>query len=135
MRVHELAKEYGIKSTEFVDTIQSFGYDIKSHLSTLDGAQVADIRYKIRLIDENFTIKAVNDSEIIKGEENTLFSLMAMPEARVSVTGARWNLKHEKLEMSGRGVHNEIGTSGKVTIECHSGNLLLIEGNFVLPHD
>ena len=52
MRVHELAKEYGIKSTEFVDTIQSFGYDIKSHLSTLDGAQVADIRYKIRLIDE-----------------------------------------------------------------------------------
>ena len=90
---------------------------------------------KISLIDENFTIKAVNDSEIVKGEEKTLFSLMAMPEARVSVTGARWNLKHEKLEMSGRGVHNEIGESGEVTIECHSGNLLLIEGNFVLPHE
>ena len=90
---------------------------------------------KISLIDENFTIKAVNDSEIVKGKEKTLFSLMAMPEARVSVTGARWNLKHEKLEMSGRGVHNEIGESGEVTIECHSGNLLLIEGNFVLPHE
>ena len=51
---------------------------------------------------------------------------MAMPEARVSVTGARWNLEHEKLEMSGRGVHNEIGESGEVTIECHSGILLLI---------
>ena len=31
MRVHALAKEYGIKSTEFVDIVQSFGIDIKSH--------------------------------------------------------------------------------------------------------
>ena len=89
---------------------------------------------KISLIDENFTIKAVNDSEIIKGEEKTLFSLMAMPEARVSVTGARWNLQHEQLKMGGRGIHNEIGSSCEVTIECHSGNLLVILGNFVLPH-
>ena len=28
---------------------------------------------KITLVDENFTIKAVNDSEIIEGEEKTLF--------------------------------------------------------------
>ena len=26
-------------------------------------------------------------------------------------------------------------SSGEVTIECHSGNLLVIQGNFVLPHD
>ena len=65
----------------------------------------------------------------------TLFSIIAIPEARVSIEGARWNLQHEKLKMGGRGIHNEIGTSGKVTIECHSGNLLLISGNFVLPHD
>ena len=90
---------------------------------------------KISLIDEHFTVEAVTDSKTIEGEECTLFSLMAMPEARVSVTGARWNLQHEKLKMGGRGVHNEIGTSGKVNIECHSGNLLLIQGNFVLPHD
>jgi len=90
---------------------------------------------RISLIDENFTVEAVTDSKTIEGEECTLFSLMAMPEARVSVTGARWNLQHEKLKMGGRGVHNEIGTSGKVNIECHSGNLLLIQGNFVLPHD
>ena len=44
MRVHELAKEYGIKSTEFVDIIQEFGIDIKSHLSSLDDAQVATVR-------------------------------------------------------------------------------------------
>jgi thiamine pyrophosphokinase len=90
---------------------------------------------RISLIDEHFTVEAVTDSKTIEGEEYTLFSLMAMPEARVSVTGARWNLQHEKLKMGGRGVHNEIGSSGKVNIECHSGNLLLIQGNFVLPHD
>ena len=90
---------------------------------------------RISLIDEHFTVEAVTDTKTIDGEECTLFSLMAMPEARVSVTGARWNLQHEKLKMGGRGVHNEIGTSGKVNIECHSGNLLLIQGNFVLPHD
>ena len=90
---------------------------------------------KIRLVDEHFTIEVVADSKTIQGEENTLFSLMAMPEARVSVTGARWNLQHEKMKMGGRGVHNEIGSSGLVTIECHSGNLLVIQGNFILPHD
>tara|TARA_Y100000593_G_scaffold90250_1_gene176245 strand:- start:470 stop:862 length:393 start_codon:yes stop_codon:yes gene_type:complete len=52
MRVHELAKEYGIKSTEFVDIIQDFGIDIKSHLSSLDDGQVRDIRYKLSLKDE-----------------------------------------------------------------------------------
>ena len=49
MRVHELAKEYSIKSTEFVDIIQEFGFDIKSHLSSLDDAQVSDIRYKMSI--------------------------------------------------------------------------------------
>ena len=90
---------------------------------------------KITLVDENFTVEAITDSKIIEGKEDTIFSLMAMPEARVSVAGARWNLEHEKLKMSGRGVHNQIGDSGKVTIQCHSGNLLLIKGNFTLPHD
>jgi thiamine pyrophosphokinase len=90
---------------------------------------------KISLIDEQFAVEAVTDSKIIKGSESTLFSLIAMPEARVSVDGARWELQHEKLKMGGRGIHNEIGSSGEVTIKCHSGNLLLIQGNFVLPHD
>ena len=89
----------------------------------------------ISLIDEQFTVEAVKDSKVIEGPETTLFSLIAMPEARVSVSGARWNLQHEKLNMGGRGIHNEIGPTGTTTIDCHSGNLLLIQGNFVLPHD
>ena len=47
MRVHELAKEFGIKSTEFVDIVQGFGVNVKSHLSGLDNAQVSDIRHKM----------------------------------------------------------------------------------------
>jgi len=90
---------------------------------------------RIKLIDDKFTVYCVDREKRIKGKENTLFSLIAMPEARVSVNGARWNLEHEKLKLGGRGIHNEIGPSGEVTIECHSGNLLLIEGDFVLPHD
>tara|TARA_B100000686_G_C16527677_1_gene830622 strand:- start:87 stop:695 length:609 start_codon:yes stop_codon:yes gene_type:complete len=90
---------------------------------------------RIKLIDDQFTVYCVDRKKRIKGKENTLFSLIAMPEARVSVNGARWNLEHEKLKIGGRGIHNEIGSSGEVTIECHSGNLLLIEGNFVLLHD
>ena len=90
---------------------------------------------KISLIDEQFTVETVIGSKTIRGSESTLFSLMAMPEARVSVTGARWELQHEKLKMGGRGIHNEIGSSGEVNIDCHSGNLLVIQGNFVLPHD
>ncbi|MBJ35552.1 MAG: thiamine diphosphokinase [Euryarchaeota archaeon] len=90
---------------------------------------------KVELIDDNFTVKVISNLETIIGKENTLFSLIAIPEARVSIEGAKWNLKHEKLKMGGRGIHNEIGISGKVTIECHSGNLLLLKGNFLLPHD
>ena len=90
---------------------------------------------RIKLIDDKFTVYCVDSEKRIKGKENTLFSLIAMPEARVSVNGARWNMEHEKLKIGGRGIHNEIGSSGEVTIECHSGNLLLIEGDFVLHHD
>ena len=90
---------------------------------------------RVKLVDDQFTIHCVDDAQTIQGAESTLFSLIAMPVARVSVKGARWNLEHEKLRIGGRGIHNEIGPSGKVMIECHSGNLLLIEGDFVLPHD
>ena len=89
---------------------------------------------RIELIDDKFTVKCISDLEIIEDEKGTLFSLISVPEARVSIQGARWELDHEKLKMGGRGIHNEIGESGKVVIQCHSGNILLILGNFVLFH-
>ena len=89
---------------------------------------------RIELIDDNFTVKCISDLEIIEDEKGSLFSLISVPEARVSIQGARWELDHEKLKMGGRGIHNEIGESGKVEIQRHSGNILLIRGNFVLFH-
>ena len=89
---------------------------------------------RVELIDDRFTVKCISDSEIIEDEKGSLFSLIAIPEARVSIQGARWELDHEKLRMGGRGIHNEVGDFGIVEIQCHSGNLLLIRGNFVLFH-
>ena len=89
---------------------------------------------RIELIDDKFTVKCISDLEIIEDEKGTLFSLISVPEARVSIQGARWELDHEKLKMGGRGIHNEIGESGKVEIQCHSGIVILIRGNFVLFH-
>ena len=73
----------------------------------------------IELIDDNFTISVVTNLETISGKEGTLFSLIGMPDAKVSVEGAKWNLREQKLSMSGRGIHNE-GNSEKVTVKCHA---------------
>tara|TARA_B100000029_G_scaffold191828_1_gene189808 strand:+ start:484 stop:825 length:342 start_codon:yes stop_codon:yes gene_type:complete len=61
MRVHELAKEYDIKATEFVDIIQEFGIDIRSHLSGLDEDQVSDIRHKMSIKDQPVEDEAPKD--------------------------------------------------------------------------
>ncbi len=66
MRVHELAKEYGIKSTEFVDIIQDFGIDIKSHLSTIDDVQVATIRQELNNKEEDPLAKSIGAGEVEK---------------------------------------------------------------------
>ena len=68
MRVHELAKEYGIKSTEFVDIIQDFGIDIKSHLSTIDDVQVATIRQELSEKEEEPLAKAIGAGEVKKDD-------------------------------------------------------------------
>ena len=90
MRVHELAKEYGIKSTEFVDVIQSFGFDIKSHLSSLDDAQVSDIRYKMSLKDKVETLEVnewVSSPLPPEGFDGGDESAELLERARASVDG------------------------------------------------
>ena len=64
MRVHELAKEYNIKSTDFVDIVQSFGIGIKSHLNSLDDAQVSDIRFKMGMKDHTKEAELLSKEEI-----------------------------------------------------------------------
>ncbi|MBR2290116.1 MAG: translation initiation factor IF-2 N-terminal domain-containing protein, partial [Clostridia bacterium] len=48
MKVHELAKELGMQSRELVDKLNSLNYDIKSHLSTLEEAEVEKIKKQLK---------------------------------------------------------------------------------------
>ena len=47
MRVHQLAKEYDKKSSDFLTEIQGYGINVFSHLSGLSDDEVATIRQKI----------------------------------------------------------------------------------------
>ena len=87
------------------------------------------------LHDDRFRVTAVAGSAKFTAEPGTLFSLLALPEATISVSGARWELARETLAMGARGLHNEVGTGGRVRVECHSGKLLLLKGNFRALHD
>jgi len=89
----------------------------------------------VQLHDDHFRVTAVAGSAEFTAQPGTLFSLMALPEAVVSVGGARWNLEQEPLAMGARGMHNEVAAGGHVRVECHSGKLLLFEGNFQALHD
>ena len=89
----------------------------------------------VELHDDRFRVTAVAGSTEFTAQPGTLFSLMALPEAVVSVGGARWNLEQEPLAMGARGMHNEVAAGGHVRVECHTGKLLLLEGNFSALHD
>ncbi|MEC8948501.1 MAG: thiamine diphosphokinase [Candidatus Thermoplasmatota archaeon] len=89
----------------------------------------------VQLHDDHLRVTAVTGSAEITAQSGTLFSLMALPEAVVSVGGARWNLEQEPLAMGARGMHNEVAASGHVRVECHTGKLLLLEGNFSVLHN
>ena len=89
----------------------------------------------VQLHDDRFLVTAVAGSAEITAQPGTLFSLMALPEAVVSVGGARWNLEQEPLTMGARGMHNEVAAGGRVQVECHTGKLLLLEGNFSVIHE
>ncbi len=46
LKVHELAKELNLPSKDLVERLNNMGYSIKSHLSTLEDSEVAEIRKK-----------------------------------------------------------------------------------------
>ena len=118
MRVHELAKEYKIKSTDFVDIIQDFGINIKSHLSSLDSAQVADIKFKMDMKDHTKEVELAGlgigvesespnltqtDKVIASTEEEDLRRNIREREAIALAAKARQNKREQyvKLESAG----------------------------------
>ena len=94
----EKAVEYAFEKG--VDEIAIMGWDGGRIDHTLAALGMA-FNPRIKLIDDRFTVHCVDGEKKINGQEKTLFSLIAMPEARVSVNGARWNLQHDKLRLGG----------------------------------
>ena len=47
VRVYELAKEAGMKSTELAAKLLELGYDIKGYNSTVDGETADKIRHEV----------------------------------------------------------------------------------------
>ena len=90
---------------------------------------------RVRLIDDRFTARAVAGSAEFAAPAGTLFSLIALPQATVTLRGARWPLDRARLTLGGRGVHNEVGPEGRVAVECHDGRLVLCEGRFRISHN
>ena len=87
------------------------------------------------LIDEVFHVEEIKERFSFSSPKGTIFSLISVPTAVVSVSGSRWDLDKTNLNLGGRALHNEVGSSGEVTITCHSGKLALMRGKFRFPHD
>ena len=120
MRVHELAKEYKIKSTDFVDIIQDFGINIKSHLSSLDSAQVADIKFKMDMKDHTKEAELVGlgikveseslnltqddvDEDVVSTEEEDLRRNIREREAIALTVKARQNKREQYIKLESAG--------------------------------
>ena len=52
IRVHELAKEFGIPSKEMAARIKDLGYPIRNYMSTLEEYEAQDIRKKLKLQEQ-----------------------------------------------------------------------------------
>ncbi len=70
MRVHELAKEFGISSSKLIEEIKGYGIVVKSHLSGLDDDRVADIRHKHTI--GQVAIRLENELQERKKEETVV---------------------------------------------------------------
>jgi translation initiation factor IF-2 len=62
MKVHELAKELGVKSSDILEILKNKGIEVKSHMSVLEDGQVEDIKK---------TMKAPARSDEAPKTENT----------------------------------------------------------------
>jgi translation initiation factor IF-2 len=48
MKVHELAKDLGVKSSDVLDILKNKGIEVKSHMSVLEDGQVEDIKKALK---------------------------------------------------------------------------------------
>ena len=83
MRVHKLAKEFNVKSSDLLKELKSLGINISSHMSGLDSEQlrVFRIERKRKTNKENWTDNMQSASKTILKEDNRL--LNALPQAEI----------------------------------------------------
>jgi translation initiation factor IF-2 len=48
MKVHELAKELGVKSSDILEILKNKGIEVKSHMSVLEDGQVEDVKKAVK---------------------------------------------------------------------------------------
>jgi translation initiation factor IF-2 len=64
IRVHELAKELGMKNNDLMSVLKNLNYEVTNHMSTLDEAQVRKV--KAHIAGEDKAAEAVNEKRIDK---------------------------------------------------------------------
>ncbi len=62
IRVHELAKEFGISSKEMEARIKDLGYPIKNYMSTLEDYEVSEIRKRLKSQEEDMGAKEAKEA-------------------------------------------------------------------------
>ncbi len=81
IRVHEVAKDFKLKSTDLLDLLKSFGIELKNHMATLDEAQLSLI---FEYYTQKYAISEETDLEKLFGE----LWPSAQPEAKVEEKAA-----------------------------------------------
>ena len=91
----------------------------------------------VALHDDRFRVTAVTGNAEFAAEPGTLFSLLALPRATVSVSGARWELARKTLAMGARDhpanvsatldriaaqARNELGRIDSLEAACHAAD-------------
>ena len=90
---------------------------------------------ELRLVDDRFVVRLVDDEARIEAEPGTVVSLIAIGTCRgVTTENLRWNLREATLTFSPAGVHNEVAAS-PATVRVREGDLLLFQGRWVERHE
>ena len=79
IRVHELAKEFGLSSKEMASRIKEMGYPIKNYMSTLEDYEIEDIRKRLR--EEGSTAGAQQERE--KAPESKVVIRKKKPKVKI----------------------------------------------------
>nr|WP_240739308.1 translation initiation factor IF-2 N-terminal domain-containing protein [Marinitoga lauensis] len=69
-RVYQLAKEFGMHAKEFLEELRDLGYNLKSHMSSLEEEEVKTIKeYFEEKLNENKKEKVIDEKKELSKKE------------------------------------------------------------------